>query len=151
MEWTLDTVIEHADRKSADFLNACHACRPAHPLYSSDGNPWRNLAFMLQGRIRGDAIDWVNKQADAYDRDIRTLPTLGTTSTGGLIKMRRPLRHNGGLVPAEIVLCFLPHNEVTPFATWQRNTAEFEGTYWGHYFGPGEADAAIADFKTRAT
>jgi hypothetical protein len=83
--------------------------------------------------------------------DIRTLPTLGTTSTGGLIKMRRPLQRNGGLVPAEIVLCFLPHNDVTPFATWQRNTAEFEGTYWGHYFGPNEADAAIADFKTRAT
>ncbi len=66
MTWTIDAIIEHADRKSAEFLNACHACRKDHPWYGKDGNPFANLAFMAQGRIRGDAIDWLNRQAKAY-------------------------------------------------------------------------------------
>jgi hypothetical protein len=46
----------------------------------------------------------------------------------------RPLPKAGpGLVDAAIVLCYLPHNDVTPFATWQMNTGTRE-TYWGHYF-----------------
>ena len=81
--------------------------------------------------------------------NITTMPTLGTTESGGEIKMRRTLRHREGLVPAEIVLCHLPHNTITPFVTWQRNTAEFESTYWGHYFRADEIDDAVNDFMKR--
>jgi len=83
--------------------------------------------------------------------EIISMPTLGTTESGGEIKMRRSLKWRAGLVPAEIVLCYLPHNEVTPFATWQRNTEEFQSTYWGHYFRATELDAAINDFMKRGS
>ena len=81
--------------------------------------------------------------------DLTTMPTLGTTESGGEIKMRRTLKPRPGLVPAEIVLCYLPHNPVTPFATWQMNTREYTSSYWGHYFLASEADEAIADFNKR--
>jgi hypothetical protein len=81
--------------------------------------------------------------------DLTSMPTLGTTESGGEIKMRRTLRHRTGNVPAEIVLAYLPHNDVTPYATWQRNTDEFQSTYWGHYFRADEADEAVADFMKR--
>jgi hypothetical protein len=80
---------------------------------------------------------------------LMTMPTLGTTESGGEIKMRRTLGARPGLVPAEIVLCTLPHNPVTPLATWQRNTDKYEGTYWGHYFRADELDEALADFQKR--
>ena len=83
--------------------------------------------------------------------DLTTMPTLGTTASGGEIKMRRTLRHRAGLVPAEIVLCHLPHNTITPFVTWQRNTAEFCATYWGHYFRADEVKDAVNDFMKRGT
>jgi hypothetical protein len=83
--------------------------------------------------------------------DLTTMPTLGVTESGGEIKMRRTLRHRAGLVPAEIVLCHLPHNDITPLVTWQRNTLEFESTYWGHYFRADEADKAVADFMKRGS
>jgi hypothetical protein len=70
MQWTLDAIIEHADHKTAAFLNACHACHRNHPWYGKDGNPFQNLAFMAQGRIRSDAIDWLNQQAKVYDREL---------------------------------------------------------------------------------
>ena len=52
-------------------------------------------------------------------------------------------------MPAEIVLCYLPHNTFTPFVTWQRNVAQFESTYWGHYYTSAQADEAIEDFEKR--
>jgi hypothetical protein len=79
---------------------------------------------------------------------IATMPTLGTAGTGD-IKMRRTLIQRPGDVPAEIVLCHLPHNAVTPLVTWQNNTAEFEGAYWGHYFKADEVKEAVADFLKR--
>jgi hypothetical protein len=81
--------------------------------------------------------------------NLTSMPTLGTTESGGEIKMRRTLRHRAGAVPAEIVLAYLPHNDVTPYATWQRNTDEFQSTYWGHYFRADELDEAVADFMKR--
>jgi hypothetical protein len=78
--------------------------------------------------------------------DLTAMPTLGQTESGGEIKMRRTLRHRTGLVPAEIVLCHLPHNTVTPFVTWQRNT-DYGSTYWGHYFR--DVDEAFEDFNKR--
>ena len=81
--------------------------------------------------------------------NIASMPTLGTTESGGQIKMRRPLSDRKGLVPAEIVLAYLPHSTVTPFATWQRNTDKYAGTYWGHYFSADEAEQAVADFFKR--
>jgi len=80
--------------------------------------------------------------------DITTMPTLGTTESGGEIKMRRTLPDRRGAAAAEIVLCYLPHNEITPFCTWQRNVAD-GSTYWGHYFNGKEFDRAFADWKER--
>jgi hypothetical protein len=79
---------------------------------------------------------------------IATMPTLGTAGTGE-IKMRRTLTPRAGAVPAEIVLCHLPHNSITPLATWQHNTDQYQGAYWGHYFKADEADEAVADFMKR--
>lgn len=81
--------------------------------------------------------------------DLLSMPTLGKTVTGGEIKMRRPLRDRGGMVAAEIVLCHLPHNDVTPYVTWQVNTDQFRSSYWGHYFRADEAEAAFDDFQKR--
>ena len=78
---------------------------------------------------------------------IMAMPTLGVTESGGEIKMRRTLLPKKGLVPCEIVLCYLPHNTITPYVTWQRNTDEFESTYWGHYYR--NTDEAVADFFAR--
>lgn len=79
--------------------------------------------------------------------DIRSMPTLGKTESGGEIKMRRTLYAAGrGTQAAEIVIAFLPHNDVTPYATWQMNVAD-QSTYWGHYFR--EADEALADYEKR--
>lgn len=83
--------------------------------------------------------------------DIINMPTLGKTESGGEIKLRRPLRDRNGQVPCEIVLCHLPHNKITPWVTWQRNTDEFRSTYWGHYFRADELGAAIADFLKRGS
>jgi hypothetical protein len=74
------------------------------------------------------------------------MPTLGTTESGGEIKMRRTLPPGRATRPAEIVLAFLPHNTFHPYATWQRNTDD-GGTYWGHYFA--DPDEALADFEKR--
>jgi hypothetical protein len=82
--------------------------------------------------------------------DLISMPTLEKIGYRE-VKMRRTLPPRGGLVPAEIVLCHLPDNTLTPFVTWQRNTQEFESTYWGHYFGANEADAAVTDFFKRGT
>jgi len=75
--------------------------------------------------------------------------TLEVLPGGKHVIARRALPQRDGNVPAEIILCYLPHNRVTPWATWQRNTQEFEGTYWGHYFGPDEEEKARKDFNTR--
>lgn len=81
--------------------------------------------------------------------DLRMMPTLGVTESGGEIKMRRPLPDREGMVRCEIVLAYLPHNSITPFVTWQANTDKYKSTYWGHYFRSDEAAAAIADFEKR--
>jgi hypothetical protein len=81
--------------------------------------------------------------------NLTTMPTLGTTMSGGEIKMRRTLPP-GGVAGAEIVLAFLPHNSVTPWATWQANPGdEYPSTFWGHYFRAGEEEEALADFMKR--
>ena len=74
------------------------------------------------------------------------MPTLDTTESGGEIKMHRSLPGGRATQPAEIVLAFLPHNTVTPFATWQRNVKD-GSTYWGHYFRT--ADEAMDDSEKR--
>lgn len=33
---------------------------------------------------------------------------------------------------AEVVLCLLPGNDVTPFVTWVQSKHD-DGCYWGHY------------------
>jgi hypothetical protein len=44
-----------------------------------------------------------------------------------------------------VILCFLPHNEATPFATWQQG--QNSKTFWGHYFD--NIKEAVRDFDTR--
>src|SRR5262245_13774409 len=66
---------------------------------------------------------------------------------GGEVIKRRDLHPAGrATMASEIVLCYLPHNDITPFATWQRNTADGD-TYWGHYFD--DIKVAEHDFDTR--
>lgn len=67
---------------------------------------------------------------------------------GAFVLQRRPLPDGLGKVSAEIVLCFVPGNEATPFVTWQRNLDD-ESTYWGHYFGPADLGEAVTDFAKR--
>ena len=75
------------------------------------------------------------------------LPTLVVTESGGLVKMRRSLYPAGrGTQAADVVIAFLPHNTVTPYATWQMNVAD-KSTYWGHYFR--DLDEAMADYEKR--
>ena len=65
---------------------------------------------------------------------------------GGVVLDRRRLPSARGCMEAEIVLCHLPHNSHTPYATWQRNLDD-GGCYWGHY----KSDEAEArrDFASR--
>jgi hypothetical protein len=66
---------------------------------------------------------------------------------GAELIAHRPLPQRPGTVSACIVLCYLPDNDVTPFATWQMNTAD-RSTYWGHYFE--ELAEAESDYVHRA-
>ena len=106
------------------------------------------LTRAVNRAIEEGAPVYVNKADPTL---LTTMPTLGTTESGGEIKMRRTLRLRVGNVPCEIVLCHLPHNSVTPFVTWQANTDEFKSTYWGHYFKADEVEDAVADFMKRGT
>jgi hypothetical protein len=47
----------------------------------------------------------------------------------------------------EVILCELPDNKVTPWATWQRNMITGD-TYWGHYHS--DEFEAYRDFKERS-
>lgn len=51
-----------------------------------------------------------------------------------------------GTVSFQLVLAYLPRNEITPWATWSRNTDD-GSTYWGHYFD--SPDDAIDDYLDR--
>lgn len=65
---------------------------------------------------------------------------------GAVVLSRKPLADRPGMMRAEIVLCHIPHNKVTPFVTWQRNIDE-NSTYWGHYYG--NENEARSDFRSR--
>lgn len=56
------------------------------------------------------------------------------------------LPHKDGHMEAEIVLCYLPDNKVTPYVTWQHNLKD-NAYYWGHYFST--ENEARADFGER--
>jgi hypothetical protein len=60
---------------------------------------------------------------------------------------RKPCRHGG-----EIILCYLPHNKVTPWVTWRYETDENGNSmrFWGHYYYDSEGlDVAREFFKSR--
>ena len=71
---------------------------------------------------------------------------LATLRNGAQVIKQRPLPFRPGMLSAEIVLCYLPDNNATPFVTWQRNI-EDGSTYWGHYFKT--EHEALADFGKR--
>jgi hypothetical protein len=48
---------------------------------------------------------------------------------------------------SEIVIAFLPDNQMTPWVTWVRGKLD-GGYYWGHYYR--DASQAWADFSMRA-
>jgi hypothetical protein len=50
-------------QRSADTLNALHACREGHPLGRDNGMKWRNAMFAINGRCRADDWDWLVSQA----------------------------------------------------------------------------------------
>jgi len=63
---------------------------------------------------------------------------------------REALPDRSGAQPAEIVLCSLPDNSITPYVTWQRNIPEKGGDgdlYWGHYCY--DFKEAMEDFSKR--
>lgn len=109
-------------------------------------NRMKNPAREALTRAVNRAID---EGAPVYKNqpNLISMPTLERTEHGGHIKMRRTLPPGEGLVPAEIVLVWLPHNEITPYVTWQHNTKDHEGYYWGHYYR--EPDDALANFFKR--
>jgi hypothetical protein len=111
-------------------------------------NPAREaLTRAVNRAIEEGAPVYVNKADPTL---LTTMPTLGLTDSGAEIKMRRTLPNRSGNLAAEIVLCHLPWNTVTPFVTWQANTdSQYGGTYWGHYFKADEADEAVTDFMKR--
>lgn len=61
---------------------------------------------------------------------------------------------NGGIIVAQkqvayehaVVVCRLPHNELTPYVTWA--VGRDGDAYWGHYFKT--FDEAIEDWRNRA-
>jgi methenyltetrahydromethanopterin cyclohydrolase len=69
--------------------------------------------------------------------------TRGTTLENGAIVIDYGTAVNG----SHIVLCVLPHNDTTPFATWQYNEPDAADTYWGHYFN--ELHRAVFDYERR--
>lgn len=70
------------------------------------------------------------------------------TAAGHVILRAAALPDAPHSVPAFIVLCHLPHNKVTPYATWQMNEPD-RSTYWGHYLT--DLDEAHKDFAARCT
>jgi hypothetical protein len=82
-------------------------------------------------------------------KHIKDMRTLDSLMNGADVKMTRTLKPIEGLQDADIVLCHLPYNDVTPYATWQLFPGEYGGTVWGHYFRADEEAAAIKDFQTR--
>jgi hypothetical protein len=56
--------------RSAETLNAIHACRDGHPLGRDNSRKWRNAHFMVMGRpalermeIDHADLDWLERQA----------------------------------------------------------------------------------------
>ena len=94
-----------------------------------------------------DAMTHQTKGTKMKFNNVEVFVVKETLRNGGEVIKRRP--RNGverGTMAADIVLCFLPHNSVTPFATWQINVADGD-TYWGHYFD--DITEAEKDFEAR--
>lgn len=49
-----------------------------------------------------------------------------------------------------IILCHLPNNPVTPWATWRTDKVDGSGNrFWGHYFYDDQESDAHRDFDDR--
>lgn len=65
----LDSIAAHI--KSAECLNAIHACRPGHPLGRDNPFKWRNANAMVRAQdyfvkvdIDRNALKWLQERAD---------------------------------------------------------------------------------------
>lgn len=65
------------------------------------------------------------------------------TETSYRVVARRPHMRDS---TSDVILCYLPGNTVTPWATWRQGRLD-GGRYWGHYF-KNESDAR-ADYASR--
>lgn len=87
---------------------------------------------------------------------MNSLPIIDKLKNGAFVLARARLPHvaDSGQLPAEIVLCFMPGNAVTPFITWHRITDDSKENagdlFWGHYFTIDAMGEAYDDFKKRA-
>jgi hypothetical protein len=63
-----------------------------------------------------------------------------------VIQRKIGTRDRDGLIDTDIVLCFLPDNDCTPFATWEASH-ENGATFQGHYFD--SLEDALTDFSDR--
>lgn len=95
--------------------------------------------------LDGDVLNIAHK-SDNCGGQIFNLKGKGNNEGAFTVINSRPLPHNPGEMESEIILCYLPTNEATPWATWRRNKSD-GARYWGHYFfKPLEA---FADFEER--
>lgn len=73
---------------------------------------------------------------------------LETLANGAIVFDRFDRHEQEGRLATEVVFCFLPDNDATPFAVWHR-TKEDGGLFWGHYHTAQNVDVAKAYFEDR--
>lgn len=144
--------------RTVDCTPTWRGILPMLLLAYADGNAnGRKIAFEELGRMADIADDAVAASKAAKTANVEpdiasavigaaALPATRTLPNGGVVLDARDLPEKPGNMAAEILLCSLPDNRATPWATWQSNKAD-SGLYWGHYFD-NEADAR-ADFESR--
>jgi hypothetical protein len=83
------------------------------------------------------------------------LPIIDKIAGGIFILARHPIEPRPGYLPAEIVLCFVSHNHVTPFVTWERVTddcpeeSQRGARHHGRYFMTEDMGGAWEDYQDR--
>lgn len=68
-------LIQHETDLPAEARNALHACRAAHPLGAGQtrASLFRNAAFVLHGRVRGDHLVWLARTAETIHQHERAI------------------------------------------------------------------------------
>ena len=78
------------------------------------------------------------------------VPFVATYGSRRVYLAKKRYSRDASDVHLDVVLCYLPDNPSTPFATWARNVTDpAPGTFWGHYSA--DLQEAICDFSSRGT